>query len=92
MVEKLNRNRMVELLEAHAAQSLQTYRDGRGSSPNWFLRLLPDPVMARWLVVECMDPMTNEELVNRALAMSSRPMADVPISVVPENHPLRKLA
>jgi len=30
----------------------------------------PDPVKARWLIVECLDPMTDDELVDRALVMS----------------------
>jgi hypothetical protein len=29
----------------------------------------PDPVKARWLVVECLDPMTDEQLVDRAMAV-----------------------
>jgi hypothetical protein len=49
----------------------------------------PDPVLARWLVVECLDPMTDDELVDRALSMPLRPMSDVPASVVPADHPSR---
>ena len=52
----------------------------------------PDPVKARWLVVECLDPMTDEELVDRALAMPFRSMADVPPSEFPSKHPLRGMA
>ncbi|KGB99233.1 hypothetical protein [Burkholderia cepacia] len=52
----------------------------------------PDPVKARWLVVDCLDPMTDEELVDRALAMPLRKMADVPLSELPEGHPLRTMA
>lgn len=49
----------------------------------------PDPVQARWLIVECLDPMTDDELVDRALSMPLRPMADVPTSIVPADHPAR---
>lgn len=55
-----------------------------------FCATCPDPVLARWLIVECLDPMTDEELVDRALAMAPRPMADVPTSIVPADHPSRK--
>ena len=52
----------------------------------------PDPVGARWLIVECLDPMTDDELVNRALSMPLRPISDVPTSVVPGDHPKRTMA
>ena len=52
----------------------------------------PDPVKARWLIVECLDPMSDEELVDRALAMPPRKMADIPFSEFPEGHPLRAIA
>jgi hypothetical protein len=32
----------------------------------------PDPVGARWLIVECLDPMSDDELVDRALDMPFR--------------------
>ncbi|MET4674947.1 MULTISPECIES: hypothetical protein [unclassified Luteibacter] len=57
-----------------------------------FCAKCPDPVRARWLVVECLDPMTDEELVDRILNMPILPMADVPTSVVPAEHPARKSA
>lgn len=52
----------------------------------------PDPIQARWLVVECLDPMSDEELVERALAMPLRLMAEVPNSELPAGHPLRSLS
>jgi hypothetical protein len=52
----------------------------------------PDPIQARWLVVECLEPMSDEELVDRALTTSTRPMTDVPLSVIPSNHPARVTA
>nr|WP_199039018.1 hypothetical protein [Dyella sp. ASV24] len=54
-----------------------------------FCASCPDPVLARWLVAECLDPMTDEELVSRALAMPIRPLADVPTTIVPAEHPVR---
>ncbi|MHB1059894.1 MAG: hypothetical protein ACYC0F_18630 [Rhodanobacter sp.] len=51
----------------------------------------PDPVRARWLIVECADPMTDEELVDRVLGMPVLPIADVPISIIPADHPARKM-
>lgn len=50
----------------------------------------PDPIGASWLVVECLDPMSDEELVDRALAMAPRNMAEVPLTELPAGHPLRK--
>jgi len=52
----------------------------------------PDPVGARWLVVECLDPMSDEELVDRAMNMARRNPADVPTSELPAGHPLREIA
>jgi|JI8StandDraft_2_1071088.scaffolds.fasta_scaffold276193_1 hypothetical protein len=52
----------------------------------------PDPIGASWLVVECLDPMSDEELVDRALAMPPRNMAQVPVTELPAGHPLRKSA
>ncbi len=52
----------------------------------------PDPIKARWLVVECLDPMSDEELVERALAMPMRLMADVSELELPAGHPLRGMA
>lgn len=49
----------------------------------------PDPVRARWLVVECLEPMSDEELVDRALNTPLRPISEVPMSVIPANHPVR---
>jgi len=50
----------------------------------------PDPLKARWLVVECLDLMTDEELVDRALAMPARAIADVPSNELSAGHFLRK--
>jgi hypothetical protein len=57
-----------------------------------FCAKCPDPVRARWLIVECRDPMTDEQPVDRALNMPVRPMTDVPTSIVPADHPVRMMA
>lgn len=49
----------------------------------------PDPVQARWLIVECADPMTDAALLRRALGAPLRPIGNVPTSVVPADHPAR---
>lgn len=49
----------------------------------------PDPSNARWLVVECLDPLTDDELVDRALSMPSRAFSEIPIAIVPASHPAR---
>ena len=51
----------------------------------------PDPVRARWLIVECLDPLTDDELVDRAMSMPFVPMRDVPKRIVPEGHRARAL-
>jgi hypothetical protein len=49
----------------------------------------PDPVKAYSLFTECLDPMKDEEFVDRALNMPYCPMSTVPLSIVPANHPAR---
>ena len=54
-----------------------------------FCARCPDPVLARWLIVECLDPMSDEDLVDRILNTPPRPISDVPTSIVPADHPAR---
>lgn len=49
----------------------------------------PDPIEARWLIVECLEPLTDEELVDRALCAPHRPMSEVPTKIIPAAHPAR---
>lgn len=56
-----------------------------------FCAACPDPVGARWLIVECMDSMSDEELVMRALKMPKKAMASIPVAVVPADHPSRSV-
>ena len=93
-MSKLSRDRLLQLLEtlmhpkARGLATEQLY----DKALNEFCAGCPDPVRARWLVVECLDPMTDDEMVDRALGMAFRSMADVPTSEFPSWHPLRTLA
>jgi hypothetical protein len=69
----VNRNDLVRLIgllmsprEHHLSE------EDSGAILHAFGAACPDPVCARWLVVECLDPMTDEEIVDRALAMNSQ--------------------
>lgn len=93
MQDKLTKDQLLQLLDKimhPKANGLteQTYNDVLLA----FCAGCPDPLQARWLIVECLDPMTDEELVDRALAMPLRKMADVPLSALPAGHPLRTMA
>lgn len=52
----------------------------------------PDPLKAHWLIVECLDPLTDQEFVDRPLAMPLRVMSDVSESELPSGHRLRAIA
>lgn len=91
MKEKLTKERLLELLNRLMHPKEMSEEEG-DDVLNAFCAGCPDPVQARWLVVECIDPMTDEELVERALAMPIRYMADVPVGELPAGHPLRTLA
>jgi len=49
----------------------------------------PDPLQAYSLIAENPDPMTDEEIVNRALGMAYVHISFVPKSIVPASHPAR---
>jgi hypothetical protein len=51
----------------------------------------PDPIQAYWLIAENPDPMTDEEIVDRALGMAYIHISFVPRSIVHANHPARVL-
>ncbi len=93
MIQRTNKQKLLQLLDKimhPKANQLtdETYNDVL----LMFCAGCPDPMGARWLIVECLDPMTDEELVDRALAMPIRLMADVPESELPAKHPLRTMA
>lgn len=93
MIEKLNNDQLLELLhrimhpKVHGLSEI-TYNDVLLQ----YCAECPDPVGARWLIVECLDPLSDEELVDRALAMPLRLMKDVPSSELLNVHPLRDIA
>lgn len=93
MKERLTRNQLLQLIDRlmHPSRYGSSERESDEALLT-FCAECPDPVKARWLIVECLDPMTNEEIVDRALAMPSRKMVDVPLSELPEGHPLRAMA
>lgn len=94
MKDKLTKSQLLQLLD----KLMQPKANGLTTEESYNHVLLtfcagcPDPIKARWLVVECLDPMSNEELVERALAMPVRLMADVPKLELAADHPLRNLA
>jgi hypothetical protein len=49
----------------------------------------PDPVQAYWLFTECTEPMSDEELVDRALSVPLVGISEVPLAIVPADHPAR---
>jgi hypothetical protein len=44
-----------------------------------FCARCPDPVRARGLLLDCLDPLSDEEVVDRALAMPVPKKAEVPV-------------
>ena len=92
MTEMLTKEQLLKLLTQLSEPQVPKISEARGSELlREFCMGCPDPVKARRLVVESLDPMTNEELVDRALAMPVRRMADIPFSEIAANHPLRKM-
>jgi len=63
--------------------------EARDQSVTDFCAGCPDPAGAYWLMTECLDPMTDEELIDRALKMPECSISSVPISIVPAEHPAR---
>lgn len=93
MKEKLSKDQLLRLLDKVMQPEPHGISEKEGDDLlNAFCAGCPDPLQARWLVVECLDPMTVEEIVDRALAMPLRKMADVPSSELPEGHVLRTIA
>lgn len=94
MTDKLPKAELLRLLNTlmHSKASGLTDEESYNVVLLRFCAGCPDPVGARWLVVECLDTMTDEEMVDRALAMPFRAMADVPSSELPTGHPLRNMS
>jgi hypothetical protein len=79
MKEKLNKAQLLRLLNDIAPSA-----PGGLSAAAFEVTLAafcagcPDPVRARSLLLDCIDPLTDEELVDRALAMPAAKTAAVP--------------
>jgi hypothetical protein len=89
MKEKLDKGQLLQLLDK--IMQPKSYGLSEAQSDIVVLEFCagcPDPVQARWLLVECLDPLSDEELVARALAMPLRKIGDIPSSEFPNNHPL----
>ena len=92
MNEKLNKEQLLRLLDKiMQPEAARSEKEGDALFLA-FCAGCPDPVEAWRLLVECLDPMTDEQMVERALAMPLRKMADVPPSELPTGHPLRAMA
>ncbi|MHA6823014.1 hypothetical protein ACQUKI_15965 [Ralstonia pseudosolanacearum] len=93
MKEKVSKDRLLSLLDKIMQPKVYGISEDEGDHLLLtFCDGCPDPVKARWLIVECLDPMSDEELVDRALAIPRHKMADVPLSELPSGHPLRAMA
>jgi hypothetical protein len=92
MKEKLDKRQLLALLDKIMHPTVDGTEDEDVHALNEFCAGCPDPVGARWLLVECIEPMTDEEVVARALAMPFRCMADISFSELPKGHALREMA
>jgi hypothetical protein len=87
MKEKLNKAQLLRLLDDIAPSKA----DGLSAAAfevalAAFCAGCPDPVRAKWLLLDCLDPLTDEELVHRALAMPAREAAAVPVRELSSEH------
>lgn len=93
MKEKLTKDQLLQLLDKIMQPKVYGLSEKEGDDVLLaFCAGCPDPIKARWLIVECIDPMTDEGLVDRALAMPLRSIAEVPFFELPDGHPLRAMA
>ena len=93
MKQKLAKPQLLEILDRfNRAKAYGLTQAERDDVFLLFCAACPDPMKAWRLITECMDPMTDEELVDRALAMPVRLMKDVSEAELPVRHPLRTLA
>jgi hypothetical protein len=73
MKEKLAKEQLLQILDKTMQPKAYGLSEKEGDDALLaFCAGCPDPLKARWLIVECLDPMTDEELVDRALAMPLR--------------------
>lgn len=71
--EKLDRKKLLELLDSIKPPKQDALSDQEFEAViSAFCAGCPDPIQARWLLLDCLDPLSDEELVDRALAMPPR--------------------
>lgn len=69
---KLNKQQLLELLDSIAPPKADLLSDQEFDGVvATFCAGCPDPALAQWLLFECLDPLTDEELVERALKAAS---------------------
>ncbi|WP_167595117.1 hypothetical protein [Collimonas pratensis] len=68
MKEKLPKAQLLRLLEKLMQPQAMTEKESDDVLLA-FCAGCPDPVKARWLIVDCIEPLSNLELVERALSM-----------------------
>lgn len=86
----LSRSRLLEIMNLISnPKRYSLTQEGLERAVEDFCAGCPDPIQAYSLIVENPDPMTDEELVDRAMNMESLQMSVVPTSIVPANHPSR---
>ena len=79
MKETLSKSALLLLLDKLMQPEKYSLSEQEGDKAlHSFCAGCPDPVKARWLVVECLDPMTDEEIVDHALAMLPNPSSGTP--------------
>jgi hypothetical protein len=71
--EKRDRKNLLQLLDSIKQPKQDALSDQEFEAViDAFCAGCPDPVQARWLLLDCLDPLSDEELVDRALAMPPR--------------------
>ena len=82
---KLNKQQLLDLLDSITPSKAEALSDAEFDGVvAAFCAGCPDPVRARWLLFECLDPLTDEELVDRVLATAAPDPADLPASGCPD--------
>lgn len=74
MMQSLAKKHLLQLLDKIMQPKAYALTESEGDEVlREFCSGCPDPEGARWLIVECLDPMTDEEIVDRVLAMPPNP-------------------
>lgn len=69
---KLKRRQLLELLDSIAPPKADLLSDAEFDGVvAAFCAGCPDPAHARWLLFDCLDPLTDEELVERAMGAAA---------------------